>query len=539
MTRRRAAACVLGILTLLISQAPLAICSAADGQQPASDAAKQTKIKIEKPITRITHPLRPDGYPDYIAAIDQHVRIGVTPEDNAAVLLAEALGPGFLAENVRKRTFEQLEMVELPASGNYFVSQVEMIKRWRMEHPNESQKSDDDLFQQFDDAQSRPWADAEFPLVAQWLAVNEKTLELICRAAERSKFYFPGVDEKNENLLLFLTLPMTQQAHGVAELLTAHAMKRLQENDIDGAWHDLMCCHRLGRLVAQGSVLIDLLVGFAIDGMAVKADVVLAHAGRLSAPQALKMEAELRELPAMPAAANVLDTAERCMFLDVVAHIARDGHWSAFQKILDKTKFAGNSKGTAKQPEQSLENVDWNIVMQVGNEKYDRLVAIARMADPRQRRKAMQEFDSEMKNLAREVKLSGVTIANSPSKEDAGHAFAKVCIASFFPGLSAITGAEDRSNVQEAMDQTAFALAVYRADKGQYPDSLDALVPACIASIPDDPFAPTPTPIRYRREGDAYKMWSVHRNGIDDDGRSFDDTPPGDDWVIGPVKKSK
>ncbi len=87
------------------------------------------------------------------------------------------------------------------------------------------------------------------------------------------------------------------------------------------------------------------------------------------------------------------------------------------------------------------------------------------------------------------------------------------------------------------MDQTAFALAAYRADHGSYPEKLDLLVPKYLEKVPIDTFSPSAAPIRYRRGAYAYLIWSVHLNGVDDDGRNYDDDPPGDDWVLRPVPR--
>src|SRR5690606_37492159 len=48
------------------------------------DPPKQTRITIGKETTFITEPLRPDGYPHYLAALNRRMSEGVTPENNAA-----------------------------------------------------------------------------------------------------------------------------------------------------------------------------------------------------------------------------------------------------------------------------------------------------------------------------------------------------------------------------------------------------------------------------------------------------------------------
>src|SRR5258708_4011326 len=78
-------------LTILLAVASLA---SADDKNPA-DAAKKSKPKftISKETTYITEPLDKDGYPDYAAALNKRLSKGVTPENNANVLIWKAIGP--------------------------------------------------------------------------------------------------------------------------------------------------------------------------------------------------------------------------------------------------------------------------------------------------------------------------------------------------------------------------------------------------------------------------------------------------------------
>src|SRR5690606_2729655 len=50
-------------------------------------------IVVSKPTTHITAPLKPDGLPDYAQHLRDVYRTGVTPENNAAVVLWQHLWP--------------------------------------------------------------------------------------------------------------------------------------------------------------------------------------------------------------------------------------------------------------------------------------------------------------------------------------------------------------------------------------------------------------------------------------------------------------
>ena len=81
-----------------------------------------TKITVSKQTTYVTGPLRPDGYVDYAAAINEHCSRGVTVENNAAIPLWRAMGPGqFDRPETRSEFFKLLGIAELPQDGPYLV----------------------------------------------------------------------------------------------------------------------------------------------------------------------------------------------------------------------------------------------------------------------------------------------------------------------------------------------------------------------------------------------------------------------------------
>jgi len=58
------------------------------------------------------------------------------------------------------------------------------------------------------------------------------------------------------------------------------------------------------------------------------------------------------------------------------------------------------------------------------------------------------------------------------------------------------------------------ALRLYRAEHGEYPAALAAVVPDYLEELPPDPFSGEP--FRYRREGEGWLLWSVGEDGDDD-----------------------
>jgi hypothetical protein len=88
------------------------------------------------------------------------------------------------------------------------------------------------------------------------------------------------------------------------------------------------------------------------------------------------------------------------------------------------------------------------------------------------------------------------------------------------------------AEVHRSTSRAAVALALFRARHGRFPDRLDELVPEVLPDVPQDPWAERP--LRYRREGSGFVVYSIGEDLIDGGGPdqpageespdSFDDT---------------
>jgi len=269
----------------------------ASTNQPSK--APRVRVTISKETTYITAPLRKDGYPDYVAALNERCSRGVTPENNAAVLFWKAFGPGEIPKPHRERFFKMLGIPPLPEEGEYFVYFGEHVKRLKKDGRLPSAQSGEDAehapWTEFRVSQERPWSAKDFPVVVDWLKANERMIAMLADAAKRPRYYAPAV---SENVLLASgELPTIQQSREVGRAMLSRAMQRIGAEKTDDAWADVLACHRVARLYAQRPSLVDALVADAIDGMACSADQALLEHARLSAPQALRMRDDLGQLP--------------------------------------------------------------------------------------------------------------------------------------------------------------------------------------------------------------------------------------------------
>jgi hypothetical protein len=75
---------------------------------------------------------------------------------------------------------------------------------------------------------------------------------------------------------------------------------------------------------------------------------------------------------------------------------------------------------------------------------------------------------------------------------------------------------EVTAEARRSSARAAVAIALFRARNGRVPDRLDELVPEVLPDVPRDPWIDTP--LRYKREGNGFVVYSVGKNLFDDGG---------------------
>jgi hypothetical protein len=515
MRRRRLWATVLGILA---SVAVSLVCAAWPGS---------STFTVGTETTYVTEPLDKHGYVDYVTALNQRLSNGITPENNANVLIWQALGPHPEGGTMPPEYFRWLGIESPPEQGEYFVSWRNYLK----EHPKNADAIERDPNRELGiTVPNRPWTAKDDPELADWLKQNEKPLALLLEATRRPEYYNPLVPKRTEDWspgLYAAFLPTVQRCREVAAALVCRAMLRLAEGNVDEAWQDLLACHRLGRLVARGAGLLELLVGIAIDMIANKADIAFLDYANLLSKQVLACLEDLRQLSPMPPVADKMDVGERFMVLDIIMLTARHG-----TPFLESMQEANSTppKDSGFTSRLFSRSVNWDPAFRHANRCIDRCVAALRITD---RRACMQELAAvaeDEKALKHQAENAGLIENSLMGSAGRGETIGNVLVASLLPAYNKLQPAAERCEQSQRNLHVAFALAAYQHDHGRYPATLDELAPQYLDNIPDDLFSGEP--LIYRLEDKGYLLYSVGVNGVDEDGRSYDDEPRGDDISV-------
>lgn len=357
-------------------------------------------IVISKETTYITEPLDEDGLPDYVEYLRQRCREGVTPENNAAVLIARAIGPAIAPLDEDKYWYASLGIEMPPEEGVYFSDEliseagdIWLFEQWQLlsknaettqqrhdvlpwvrqtlsnssyNDPNWEGNIDSGLIESLKDRlYDRPWSRDIGPPLAAALGRQEAALDLLHGADSRTHFFEPilGVS------IISCDYPVSMATLGLSRGLAMRAMLHLGEGRREAAWRDISCIYDLGRHIGRNpKSLVQALIGHATEEIAHDASLAfLTHAGTdiASVRQSLRELQELDRWQAIPFAMQY----ERLIGPDVTVGLSKLGanynHLSDINGVSEPTSW-----DRLKTP-----SVDWNVVLRQVNQSYDEVVA--------------------------------------------------------------------------------------------------------------------------------------------------------------------
>jgi len=532
MIGKRHAAATLCVLLMWSLHPSFSAGAPANSEEAGGRKKPWTAFKISKETTILTEPLREDGYVNYVAVLNEMTSEGVTPENNAAIPFWKAVGPRPIKWDNREEFFNLLGIERLPEDGKYFVDfWWHLHNTVDVEDDESGDVSDDVIDAHLDDfhneAARRPWKGKEFPKIAEWIQANKKPLDILVAASRRTRFFSPICPENGPSPSVpILIIP---ELRDTARALSARAMLRLGEGNVDEAWTDLLACHRIARLSGQGAILVDVMVEAAIEGMALRCHETLLQDGSLTAARIAQMRTDLKNLPPTRSLVERIKTAERYIFISMVAEINRSG-----VSLMDRMSFKALLKGKSTYDKAAdwvlAAAIDWEAVLRLGHAWYDRTEEALEKPTRAERHAALRRIEQDLKKMeppANATQLLSITFLGN-SREAASERFAERFVEVFMPAIIQSDRREDRGKMHFRITELAFALAEYRADNGSYPAKLADLRPKYVDNIPDDIFRDKP--LTYEQKGNGYLLYSIGPNGVDENGRGEQDRGEEDKW---------
>lgn len=134
-----------------------------------------------------------------------------------------------------------------------------------------------------------------------------------------------------------------------------------------------------------------------------------------------------------------------------------------------------------------------------------------------ERLSSAEQVQRDWEDLAQQVGLRKEDVASILDAKDAGHADLAIIAHLIVPAYSVSFDSHARFIALRELTKTVIAIERYRNQNDQLPNTLEQLASEYLSSVPIDPYSGRS--IRYLREPNGYRVYSVGRNRVDDQGR--------------------
>ncbi|MEM6392340.1 MAG: hypothetical protein AAF797_06165 [Planctomycetota bacterium] len=446
-----------------------------------------------KDTTVFLGPLRSDGTVNHIAALNQHLSRGITPDNNAAYALYAVMPPERLAMD------DQGGIAWLEAAlGAPFPQPRPLYQGIPSRDP------DDPVGRHFHRAIEGPWTPEEVPAVADWLAANQPALDAVVQAVKRDRAWWPLITDEPGVWFINMLFPELGETRSIARGLTIRAHHALAHAKPNDALRDWIALQRLGRHTAANPILISRLVGYSILNIADQLAVRLLASPHLKPVHLHQMADHAAASHPVRSVADAIDLAERVTLLQSLIQAASGR--VCVEDVLDT-----RGRLALRSPKFRIDPALRQI-----NRRYDQLVEMARLPTARQFAERLGQFIEELE--AAQDPVRGMQGREGDAADRFSAWFGDGMAGGSVWVLEPAFAANLRANQQLELVQLAIALRLYHFDHDRYPATLDALTPRYFAKLPVDRYDGRPLTYKPGPDGKTYLLYTLGRNGQDDGG---------------------
>jgi hypothetical protein len=402
------------------------------------------------------------------------------------------------------------EIARLKSAG-YLLTKDQLIP-----HVPPGEKNAADIYQKAFDARRIAREDEEQLLglpLAKWtpdtttaarrvVPANSKYYKLIAEAARTPNCAFPvdwnaGPAEQ--------TFPHLARLRDVARMLQMHAALSVVDGRMDDALADAGTMLRIAEHAKQEPVLIGQLVAYAVQGIAVmslRGALSLGDPSPAAAGALMTQIAAIDEVP--PSVRSMKGEIAFCglPFFDLAR---RPGNKDIMSLM---SLLAGGQEAPAPAGQQAALRTYSTVGRPLLN--LDELAYLRSMA-------------AELDAFSLPWPESDRALKSLRERQEALSLYRSLLTKMIMPVFERAVWSREKTAANLGDAQIALALCIYKSEHGAYPDSL-ATLEAAGFKLPKDPFGGQP--LRYRREGAGFIVYSIGSDMKDDGG-----LPP--EWDVG------
>ncbi len=272
------------------------------------------------------------------------------------------------------------------------------------------------------------------------------------------------------------------QLRSLGRAATERARVQADAGDFNAATQSALDAIEIGAVIQNGAVHMNMLVGIAIEQIG---RTELAHWRKnLTATQAMRAAQRLERIEAAHTELMAIESEEKWLALASLRGIFQDAEWKKFRAGQPNSwSRAFKTDGWEKQLRKTSDaQIEANLVAKLDAD-------IARAQEP---------YAPNLLRLPDAADPLSALLAGSAN-------------------LARMRLNYEKNRAENRLLLTALALQAFSKATGQYPQSLNQLVPQFLKGVPLDPFAPN-APLIYQKQGQKFMLYSVGPDGSDDGG---------------------
>jgi len=350
----------------------------------------------------------------------------------------------------------------------------------------------------------------ETSALEQWISSNAEAIRFFKQASRKPHCWWQR--EAKDNVVFSVLMPALGSVRNTARLLCWQAQLKAFNGDIEGAFENLLVCYRAGSHFKGPRLLVEQLVGIAIQALATKDALIILNNREIDGRLLKSLQEELEQLMAEDTYIMDYQTERFCAFDFIQRCYTDDGKGSGHMSPRGLKKFSG-VLGLAEFGGGVYESD----VLDYGQFLGISLVS----ADRREISRAFEQFYNNAQGwttktpwqLREENVDFEMGLADWSTLKKARY----WPVTFFMPALGKVSQIAYRNKVQVEAFVATVAILRYKRDRGNYPENLSELLEAgLLKELPMDPFSNKP--VVYRKMDDDFILYSVGLNFEDDGG---------------------
>jgi len=371
------------------------------------------------------------------------------------------------------------------------------------------EKSSDDSFRLMLTKSHKDVTVEQKQLVEKWVTDNEEIFELVI-AGTQKPYYWQKYNDRKAGVMGIL-LPHLSRFKSLVYPLRWRAQLQAEQGQYEDAFNDTKVCYRFGQHIRGSKIIIEQLVGIAIEAFAVRTIRDILSEYEADSATLAGLQKDFEGLIADEDFVISLEV-EKLIMYDEAQRCFTEGRLGGHLYIPRAIALGGAGDGI-------LAKMD-NFVLVILSPQYWRGAAKALFLHPnkKQTTQAGERLyawaETIMNQTPAQIHAQGIDVEKQVM-EIIGENLLLEILCSALWRVNEINY-QNEADVEATL--TIIAILRYKLDKDYYPDSLDKLAESgYLKQIPMDPFSDGP--LVYRRTEDGFTLYSVGLNFIDDGGK--------------------